>query len=71
VNIGTGQGASAVHLLSTIERHLRRTGVPPTRFGREAVGDPRFVMDLRRGREPRPSTIERVVAYLSAQDGGR
>jgi len=60
-----------VHLLSTIERHLRRTGVPPTRFGREAVGDPRFVMDLRRGREPRPSTIERVVAYLSTQDAGR
>jgi hypothetical protein len=60
-----------VHLLSTIERHLRRTGIPPTRFGREAVGDPRFVMDLRRGREPRPRTIARVVAYLSAQEPAR
>ncbi|GGE91664.1 MULTISPECIES: hypothetical protein [Sphingomonas] len=60
-----------MHLLSTIERHLRRTGLPPTRFGREAVGDPRFVTDLRRGREPRPRTIARVVAYLAAQDAGR
>ncbi|HEX8447425.1 MAG TPA: hypothetical protein VF649_12535 [Sphingomonas sp.] len=57
-----------MHLLSTIERYLRRTGLPPTRFGREAVGDPRFVMDLRRGREPRPCTIDRVVAYIAAHD---
>ncbi|WP_076071232.1 hypothetical protein [Sphingomonas montana] len=60
-----------MHLLSTIERHLRRTGLPPTRFGREAVGDPRFVMDLRRGREPRQRTIDRVVAYLATQDRDR
>ena len=60
-----------MHLLSTIERHLRRTGTPPTRFGREAIGDPRFVMDLRRGREPRPVTIARVVAYLADQGDSR
>lgn len=60
-----------MHLLSTIERHLRRTGLPPTRFGREAIGDPRFVMDLRRGREPRPRTIAKVVAYMAQQDAAR
>lgn len=53
-----------MHLLSTIERHLRKSGTPPTRFGREAVGDPRFVLDLRNGREPRPRTVNRVRAYL-------
>ncbi|OHT19067.1 hypothetical protein BHE75_01049 [Sphingomonas haloaromaticamans] len=55
----------AMHLLSTIERHLRRNRVPPTRFGREAVNDPRFVLDLRRGREPRAATRDRVLAYIA------
>ena len=53
-----------VHLLREVEKFLRRSDVPPTRFGREAVGDPRFVFDLRRGRDPRPGTIARVLAYL-------
>lgn len=55
-----------MHLLSAIEKYLRRTNMPPTRFGREAVGDPRFVGDLRRGREPRAATVARVAAYLAA-----
>jgi hypothetical protein len=54
-----------MHLLSMIEKHLQRTGTPRTRFGREAVGDPRFVDDLRNGREPRPATIARVTDYLT------
>lgn len=51
-------------LLRRIERHLSATGMPPTRFGRETVGDPRFVFDLRAGREPRDETTRRVVAWL-------
>ena len=53
-----------VHLLREVEKFLRQSDVPPTRFGREAVGDPRFVFDLRNGRDPRPRTIARVRAYL-------
>jgi len=53
-----------MHLLSMIERHLRNSGVAATRFGRDAVNDPRFVLDLRNGREPRASTAERVIAYM-------
>jgi len=30
------------------------------------VGDPRFVLDLRNGRDPRVETVERVRAYLQA-----
>lgn len=37
-------------LLMTVERHLRRSAVEPSRFGRDVAGDPRFVFDLRRGR---------------------
>jgi len=51
-------------LLPQVERYLRRSGMPPSRFGREAVGDPRFVHDLRLGREPRPKTTARVAAWL-------
>ena len=53
-----------VHLLREVEKYLRRSDVAPTRFGREAVGDPRFVFDLRNGRDPRPRTVARVLAYL-------
>lgn len=54
-----------MHLLSTVERYLRESGVAASRFGREAVGDPGFVAALRRGREPRDRTIHRVAAYLA------
>jgi hypothetical protein len=57
-----------MYLLHAVEKFLRRTGTPPTRFGREAVGDPRFVGDLRNGREPRASTERRVRDYLQACD---
>lgn len=51
-------------ILHRIERHLRFSGVPPTTFGREAVRDPRFVFDLRKGRQPGPATARRVADYL-------
>jgi len=55
-----------VYLLREVEKFLRRREVAPTRFGRDVVGDPRFVFDLRNGREPRPRTVARVRAYLEA-----
>lgn len=58
------EGVSTVHILRRIEVFLRSTDVSPTRFGRDAVNDPRFVFDLRRGREPRAHTVARVVDFL-------
>jgi len=58
------QGNNTVHLLKEVEKFLRQSETPPTRFGREVVGDPRFVFDLRNGRDPRPRTVARVLAYL-------
>jgi 2,4-dienoyl-CoA reductase-like NADH-dependent reductase (Old Yellow Enzyme family) len=57
-----------MHLLRRIERYLRATKTPATRFGREAVRDPRFVFDLRSGREPRPETERRVHVWLDARE---
>ncbi len=53
-----------MNLLREIEKFLRRNDTAPTRFGRDVLGDPRFVFDLRNGRDPRPSTEARVRAYL-------
>lgn len=58
-----------MHLLMELEKFMRRCGVPPTRFGKEAIGDPRFVFDLRNGRDPRPRTVARVIQYLESANG--
>ena len=52
-------------LLDRIENHLKEARISATRFGRRAVGDPRFVLDLRMGRRPRRRTLERVESYLT------
>lgn len=70
-----GKGEKTMSLLIAVERHLRRKSMAPSRFGREVTGDPRFVFDLRRGREPRPSTHQRVLAFIaraeSSESNGR
>jgi hypothetical protein len=53
-----------VHLLRDVERFLHGANFSAARFGREAMGDPRFVFDLRKGREPRAETVEKVQSYL-------
>jgi 2,4-dienoyl-CoA reductase-like NADH-dependent reductase (Old Yellow Enzyme family) len=53
-----------VHLLSEVEKFLRISKIPAARFGREVMHDPRFVFDLRNGREPRDRTVNRVLAFL-------
>ena len=54
-------------LLLTVERHLRSEAVAPSRFGRDVAGDPRFVFDLRKGREPRAATRARVLAFIATR----
>lgn len=51
-------------LLHAVEACLRTYQLPPSRFGRNAVRDPRLVHDLRRGRQPGPSMERRVRAYI-------
>lgn len=54
-------------LFATIQRHLRATGIPPTRFGREAVRDPRLIGDMRRGRTIGPKLAARILAYIESR----
>lgn len=55
-----------MHLLNEIEKFLRISNISAARFGRMVMRDPRFVFDLRNGREPRTQTVKRVRAYLEA-----
>lgn len=54
-----------MELLDQIEGYLARSGTKASMFGRQAVGDPRFVQDLREGRRPRRKTQERVRQYIA------
>lgn len=52
-------------LIARIERFLRETGMPWTKFGRLAAHDPRFVQDLRNGRTPRDATAKRTEHFMN------
>lgn len=54
-------------VLMKIDRYLQHTGMPMTKFGRLAVGDPRLVHDLRRGRQPRPRMVVRIEAFIAGR----
>ena len=58
-------------LISRIERFLRQTGMPWTKFGRLAAHDPRFVEDLRNGRVSRENTEKRIEHFMNTyQESG-
>ncbi len=52
-------------LLRKIQGYCRRTEMPPTKFGRLAVNDPRLVGDLARGRQPGRSIEARVKNFIA------
>ena len=52
-------------LIRSIERFLRQHEMAATKFGRLAAHDPRFVLDLRMGREPRDRTEQRIQGFMA------
>ena len=53
-------------IVTEIERACREHGIAVTTFGKLAVGDKRFVLDLRNGRTPRPATEARVLRFIES-----
>lgn len=47
-----------------VEAFLARTSMSQSRFGQLACHDRAFVTDLRRGREPKPSTVTKVREFM-------
>lgn len=58
-------------LIRSVEKFLRQYDMAATKFGRLAAHDPRFVLDLRMGREPRAGTEERIRAFMDGFAAGR
>lgn len=52
-------------LLRRITQFLNESQLPPTLFGRMAVGDPRLVSDLRGGRECGAALTQRVEHFMN------
>lgn len=51
-------------LLCRIEAFLAETGMKQSPFGEMACGDPNFVDDLRKGREPRSALRAKVEKFM-------
>ncbi len=58
-------------LIRTIEKFLRQHEMAATKFGRLAAHDPRFVLDLRLGREPRDRTEQRIQGFMAGYAAAR
>jgi hypothetical protein len=50
--------------MARVEAFLAATGTKPSEFGRSAVGDGAFVLNLRRGRSPTLATADKVLTYI-------
>ena len=58
-------------LIRSVEKFLRQHKMPATKFGRLAIQDPRFVLDLRMGREPRDRTEQRIRGFMAGFEAAR
>ncbi|SEE52478.1 hypothetical protein [Bradyrhizobium lablabi] len=55
--------------ISEIDAFLKRTGMTPTVFGREALKDPNFVGDLKKkGRQPTLGVVGRVQEFIRSHE---
>jgi sulfate adenylyltransferase subunit 2 len=52
--------------LAEIEQFLATSATDATSLGKQALGDPSFVFDLRKGRSPSTRTIEKLRSWISA-----
>jgi len=53
--------------LAEIEAFLAAHKLDPTSLGKQALGDPSFVFDLRKGRSPSTRTIDKVRGWIRTQ----
>lgn len=53
-------------LFHDIRKFLKRTGMKPTRLGRNALNDSRSIRDFQNNtRTPRPATCEKLRNYMT------
>lgn len=54
--------------LARIDRYLRATKTTPSGFSRAATRDPNFLTQVRRGRQMRQVTLDRVNTWLDSKE---
>ncbi len=54
--------------LAEIELHLGTHATEASVFGKQALGDPNFIFDLRKGRSPSTRTMEKVRHFMRAAE---
>jgi hypothetical protein len=59
------QLAVAAPILTEIEAFRAKAGIPPTTFGRRAIGDANLIDNLRAGRELRRATEQKVRTFMA------
>ena len=52
------------HFSGRVEAFLTASGFKPTEFGRQAIGDAGFILNLRRGRSPTLATADKVLTFI-------
>ena len=57
-------GTLSEQFLSRVEAFLASSRMKTAEFGRESIGDPNFVANLRRGRSPTLGTADKVLSYI-------
>lgn len=55
---------TVAEFLSEIETFLAARKMTASAFGKAALGDPNFILELRRGRSPHLATVERVLKFM-------
>jgi len=58
-------------LLAEIDAFLADTGMSPTTFGAEATGDRALMITLRKGRDPKSATVDKIRAYIARHSKAR
>ena len=58
-------------LISAIEAFLAEAGMKASQFGKDSVGDPNFVFDVRKGRSPSIKVARRALEFIEEQRRSR
>lgn len=55
-------------LLERISDFLIRHKMAPTRFGRDATGEPQLIKSIESGRSPSLAVVHRILAFMASKD---
>lgn len=55
-------------LVERIDAFLERTGMAPSRLGRDATGEPNLIASIRNGRSPSLETLNRLARVMNEHD---